>query len=338
MKKYVLHSLFAIFGTLLLSQAIYAGQYYKPIQNRVGVYTELGADAWLSNSAELKNSVGAGLGIGFTYEMQREKFLLNIGVGVNALYNPVKMAGGEYVLRDQIDLDPLYGGGEKMDYYYFTSNRKDQYLSMNIQVPILLGFTSDRFFMLGGVKLGYMLNVLTNASTQVQTKGYNATIGWMENMPMYQYYPGRTLSSSSRCTMKPDVAVSLELGGYVGTLVKGTGYNRFRSKKNYRVSVFADYGLTQINQKSILEPFTTPQRYTTPSEYDMVNAASLRDAISSNIAGKVTNLFVGVKFTALFDLPEPRQCVLCRSDLRFVPRLSKTGKMPSKEKPSQGRR
>ncbi len=340
MKKCFLHSVVAILGCLMLPAAIHAGQYYKPIQNRIGFYTELGADAWLSNSAELKSSIGAGAGVGFNYEMQREHFLLNIGVGANVLYNPVKLGGGEYVLSNQEDLDPLYGPtGELMDYHYFVRDRKDQYVSMNIQVPILLGFTVDRFFMLGGVKLGYMLNLLSQSDANIETKGYNKVIGWMENMPMYQFYPDRTLQTKGRCTLKPDVAVSLELGGYVGERIKGTGYNRFRSKKNYRVSVFADYGLTQINQKSLLEPFTTPQRYVTPATYDMVDASSMRDLISSNIAGKITNLFVGVKFTAMFDLPEPRKCVMCNNEKRFVPRFSQAGKRaPLDSKNSSQRR
>ena len=158
----------------------------------------------------------------------------------------------------------------------------------------------------------------------METKGYNQTIGWLTNMPMYQYYPERTKEDKIRCAFKPDVALSLELGGYVGERVKGTGYNRFRKPKQYRVSVFADYGLLAINKATDKAPVTPPAKYATPAEYDMVDAMSFRDAISSNIAGKINNLFVGVKFTALFDLKEPGQCVMCNSETKFVPRRIQT--------------
>ncbi|MCQ2347748.1 MAG: hypothetical protein MJZ65_01000 [Paludibacteraceae bacterium] len=321
---------------------MYAGQYYKPIQNRLGFWVEAGANSWLMQKSELKNSVGAGMGVGFAYEMQREHFILNIGVGANALYNPVKLENTACTLYNQDDLDPLYGGGagEKLDYMYYMTDRKDHYVNMSIQVPILLGYTSDRFFFLAGAKFGYMLNLQTYCKTTIDTKGYNSVIGTMENMPMYQFYTGREKEDKMRCSLKPDVALSVELGSYLGDVIKGTGYNRFRKKQHYRLSVFADYGLTQINHQSLIEPVVTPERYVAPSTYDMVDAASLHDVVSSSVAGKVNNLFVGIKFTALFDLPEPRECVMCKSDLKFVPKVSQSGKRRTlaDEKPGQRRR
>ncbi|MCQ2311056.1 MAG: hypothetical protein MJZ64_04825 [Paludibacteraceae bacterium] len=312
-------------GGLLFAQCLCAGQYYKPVTNRLGVWTELGADAWLVKDSELKNSIGGGLGVGFGYELQREHFLFDVGIGVNALYNPVKVKDNDCVLYNQFDWDPLYGGGtgEKVDYHYCMVDRQDKYLNLNIQIPIMVGFTANRFFMLAGFKAGYLINVQTFCDATVDTKGYNSVIGMMQNMPMYQYYNNRTMSGKMRCTLKPDLALSIEMGGYLGEIIKGTGYNRFRSKKHLRLSVFADYGLTQINQASSTEPMTMAPAYVPPSQYDMIDAASLKDAASSNIAGKINNLFVGIKFTAFFDLPEPRECVLCKSDLKFIPRKVK---------------
>lgn len=341
-KKCFLYGVLLVLAVLTVTTNVYAGQYYKPVKNRLGFWVEAGANSWLMQKSEIKNSVGAGMGVGFNYELQREKFLLNVGVGANALYNPVKMGDVVCTLYDQDDLDPLYGGGagEKLDYQYCMRERKDQYVSMNIQVPILLGFTNDRFFLLAGAKLGYMLNLQTYCKTTIDTKGYNPVIGTLENMPMYQFYTGREKSEKMRCTLKPDVALSLEMGAYLGDLIKGTGYNRFRSSKHYRLSVFADYGLTQVNQQSLVEPVVTPEKYVAPSTYDMVDAAKLRDVVSSSVAGKMNNLFVGIKFTAMFDLPEPRECVMCKSDLKFVPRVSQSGKRRTlaDEKPGQRRR
>jgi len=292
----------------------------------MGVWTDLGADVWMMSKSELKTSFGGGLGLGMVYEFQQGNFLFNVGFGTNVLYNPVKISNLNVVLPNQDDLDPLYygGAGEKLDYYYYMTNRQDKYLNMNLQVPVMLGFVSNRFFMLAGVKLGYIINLQTFCTSTMETKGYNSTIGWMQNMPMYQFYPERTKSAQTRCTFRPDVAVSFEIGGYVGEMVQGTGYNRFRKPKHFRISAFVDYGLLSINNTSSTAPIVVPSKYVPVKVYDMVDAASYKDAVSSSVAGAVNNLFVGVKFTALFDLPEPRNCVMCNSEHRFVPRRTKT--------------
>jgi len=325
-KKYSLFVIMFVLGSFMFAQSSFAGQYYKPTTSRVGVWADMGVNAWLMKNSQLKNSIGGGLGVGCVYEFQREHFLLNVGLGANMLYNPVKVTDATIVLPNQDDLDPLYYGGvgEKVDYYYDISNRQDKYLNLNIQVPVMVGFVVDRFFMLAGAKLGYMINLLTFTNANVSTRGYNQTIGWMHDMPMYQYYSDRSKSQQLRCSFKPDVALSVELGGYIGEQIKGTGYNRFRKPKQYRLSVFADYGLLSINQSSTRELITPPSKYVTPKEYDMVDEMSFRDAISSNIAGKLNNLFVGVKFTALFNLPEKPGCILCNSESRFIPRRTKT--------------
>jgi len=310
---------------ILVSQDLFAGQYYKPKTNRLGVWTDLGADMWLMNGGELKTSIGGGLGVGMLYEFQQGNFLLNIGLGTNVLYNPVKASGVTIPLPNQDDWDPLYNGGagEKVDYFYNITSRKDNYLSMNVQIPVMFGFRSDRFFMLVGAKFGYMFNLQTWCNTTMSTTGYNQVIGWLKDMPMYQFYPEREKSETMRCTFKPDVAVSLELGGYVGEQVKGTGYNRFRKPRVFRVSGFVDYGLLTTNNPGTTAPIIAPDKYVPPTKYDMVEATSLKDVISSNIAGKINNLFVGVKFTALFNLPEPPTCVMCNSEKKFVPRRTK---------------
>jgi len=324
-KKYFLYGILSVLGLISVSQALYAGQYYKPKTNRLGVWTDLGADVWLMNGGELKTSFGGGAGVGMLYEFQQGNFLLNLGLGTNVLYNPVKASGVTIPLSNQDDWDPLYGPtGEKVDYFYNITTREDKYLSMNVQIPIMLGFRSDRFFMLVGAKFGYMFNLQTWCNSTIETTGYNHTIGWLRNMPMYQYYPEREKSETMRCTFQPDVAVSLELGGYVGEQVLGTGYNRFRKSRTMRVSAFVDYGLLTVNKPGTTAPIIAPDKYVPPTVYDMVDATSMKDVISSNIAGKMSNLFIGVKFTALFNLPEPPTCVMCNSEKKFVPRRTKT--------------
>ncbi len=321
MKKYFLYGILSVLGLIVVAQGTFAGQYYKPHTNRLGVWTDLGANIWMMQKGELKTSIGGGLGLGMVYEFQQDHFLLNLGVGANMMYNPVKVNNLERVLFDQDDIDPLYGPtGEKVDYYYTMKDRKDKYLNVQVQVPVMLGYGSDDFFFLVGAKFGYMINVQTFCDAPMETKGYNHTIGWMQNMPMYQFYPERTKSDKMRCAFNPDVAVSLEIGGYVGERIKGTGYNRFRKPRHFRVSGFVDYGLLSINKATMTDPIIMPEKYVAPSTYDMVEATSLKDAISSNAAGKLNNLFVGVKFTALFDLPQPGECILCNRETRFIPR------------------
>ena len=322
LKKYILHTLFAIiilFGALPLYAA---GGTRGSVKSMLNVWVEGGVNTLLNGGKDINNSVGGAGGLGFGYEMHKGAFIFTAGLGANISYNPVKGKNAEYVLYDQTDFDPV--APDVLDYHYEMADRQDKYLNLALQIPVLVGFQKGRFYMLGGVKLGYIMNLNTSMNATISSYGdYTRSIG-IVRVDNYNFFQGAKISKSGKATFRPDVALSIELGVNLGEEFL-PGYNRFRPKHHYRIAVFADYGLTDIHDKSKLAPLSLPQQYSA-AKNAMRDGVGMRDILSSGMSGKVNNLLVGIKFTTLFDLPEPRRCTMCRTDLPFTSRYTRGAK------------
>jgi hypothetical protein len=86
-----------------------------------------------------------------------------------------------------------------------------------------------------------------------------------------------------------------------------------------------DYGLLDIHSKGTKSALKLPESYDIDPESKnyiyrtrtMVDNLEMNDIMSTNgFASVVKNLVVGIKFTILFQLPEPGQCVICRDNYR----------------------
>ena len=69
-----------------------------------------------------------------------------------------------------------------------------------------------------------------------------------------------------------------------------------------------------------MEFFTAPDHYNAEEAYKtttMIDGLEVNDLMSTTgFAKAVNNLVVGIKFTVLFQLPEPGKCVICRDAYR----------------------
>jgi len=163
--------------------------------------------------------------------------------------------------------------------------------------------------------------------------------------PDYQFFgedSNKKLSSAVKTKLNLDVDLSLEIGGRIGGIITDAqGFDVPKDRVEFRLAVFADYGLFDLHKEGsnlalglkgsggTVIPFVDPttgnpnigyNRSDTPFPTDPVrNTTSMIDNIAMNdimstagFASKVTNLMVGLKFTVLFQLPEPGQCIICR--------------------------
>ena len=111
----------------------------------------------------------------------------------------------------------------------------------------------------------------------------------------------------------------MEVGGRLGTINYAVGYDVPKRKVECRLAGFLDYGLRDIHNHQTLKGFTTPDGYNIEGTYPVYKNTSMVDYLTVNdimstdgFAASVKNLMVGLKFTVLFQLPEPGQCVICR--------------------------
>lgn len=330
MKKRSLYIIFLLFlGSATMLQA------RERISHWMGVWAELGEWSMLPEQSRLNPSIGGAGALGGTYEMQVSHFLLNVGLGAKAGYTSFKTP-------DDLTwyLEPgnhLYGTGPRdrdgwyYDYYAAMDNRRDNYLNVSFQIPVLLGAQFGRFYFLAGVKGDiHMLNRAT-ISGDVRSHGEyeefrmplpgGGYTGYITE-PYDMFYHGEHMKwTQDDVLMRVNVNASLEIGARLGYIPQGTGFDVPKSKVQYRIAAFADFGLMDMHRADTRNGLELPELKTPAENYIQRPELMISHILSTNdIAKRVRNLYVGVKFTVLFEIPAPKRCLLCPdSYIKFSP-------------------
>lgn len=309
-----------LFLALLLS-----GTMSAKVNNYVGAYANLGEWTMLPSQSKYGPSFGVAGGAGALYELQvgpaakTTRFLFDLGVGLQGGMTAYKQGGiMEAVLPNQTDLD-----GDKFDYVYSLSNRRDQYKDIALNVPLMIGVQHKKFYMLAGVKLYTHLYTKTSATTNVTTLGRSEDFDDFRNQPEYQFFENISASGSAKTKLNLDLDVSLEIGGRIGQVIDAVGFDVPKRKIEYRLAGFVDYGLLDLHTAGEMKALITPDGYNTGATAPVYKTTTMIDKLQMNdlmkttdFAKAVNNLVVGIKFTVLFQLPEPGTCVICSDSYR----------------------
>ena len=336
---------------VLLIAFLFGSAANAAVNNYVGAYGFLGEWSMMPSQSSYQTSFGVAGGAGFMYELQAgakykpTRFLFDVGLGVwGGMSSYGQGTNQAAALPNETDLQ-----GETFDYIYEIKNRHDQYNSMAVQIPIMIGVQHKRFYMLAGAKVNMHVLTMAHTTANVTTYGRYEKIPDLRNMPDYQFFTDKPLKGAARTTLKPDIAVSLEMGGRIGVINDAVGYDVPKRKTEIRLAGFIDYGLTDIHNggtnKGLItdgisydtNPLSTNYVYQTTT---MINNLKTNDIMSTQIedaSGKVTpfaksvnSFMIGLKFTILFQLPEPGQCVICRDGYRSSIR-SRRGRLKYEE-------
>ena len=125
--------------------------------------------------------------------------------------------------------------------------------------------------------------------------------------------------------------------------MKAQGRCHFPKRKiEYRIAAFADFGIFDwrsknnggydfegmVNKNYVEDLFVFNENENAylpnpnATGTDMIDGVFLQDIMQTKSYGKVVksvhNLFVGIKFTVLFELPLPKQCVICHDSYRSI--------------------
>lgn len=311
-----------LFFALLLSGTIEA-----KVNNYLGAYANLGEWTMLPSQGKFGPSFGVAGGVGALYELQvgpmqkTTRFLFDLGLGATGGMTSYILSGTqEAVLENQWDLD-----GDPFSYVYGLQKRRDRYNDIAINVPLMIGVQHKKFYMLAGVKLYAHVWTKTQSLATLDTYGRYTDIPDLRNMPEYQFFTGRSVSSGIKTNLNLDVDLSFEIGGRIGEVVDAVGFDVPKRKTEYRLAAFVDYGLLDLHKAGNLQPLVTADKYDTdPASPNyvyhtttMVDNLVMNDIMSTtDFAKAVNNLMVGLKFTVLFQLPEQGTCVICRDAYR----------------------
>lgn len=284
------------------------------VNNYIGVYGNVGEASLLTSLPELPTSdaFGVGGGVGVTYELQAGKgskqFLFTVGVGFDISQSSFDLSGGEQ-RYDAIDTE-----NDPLSFIISPTARKDVYLNGALQVPVLLGGQFGRFYFLAGVKFDLSVLGTSSVKSTIRTIGdYPQFIDPFTSMPDHGFYDNQEMTPfKNKIHFEPNLKVSLELGGRFGVVTDHTGYDVPKPKVQYRLAAYVDYGVMDM---------LSPNRPT--GEYfvwdgavidkDCLSHISMTDVLSTHqVKDALHNLQIGLKFTALFELPKRGACVICR--------------------------
>ena len=312
-----------LFLVLLISGSLQARN-----TNYVGAYLEGGGWALMPSGSKYGPSFGAAGSLGALYELQagnktsETKMLFDVGLGVHGGWTRFDAnLASKMAIENATDLD-----GDSFDYIYEITNRKDAYTNLAAQVPVLIGVQHRRFYMLAGVKAN--INVLTRFKTTATLNTYGSYQRFTElpnfvefrNMPEQQFFENMPLKPVSTPTKwNLDVDFHLELGGRLGFLPEGTGFEVPRRDVEYRLAAFIDYGLLDLHTADTKQLAEAPTSYNAAAAYNpdgtnksMVEGIKLNDVFAtSGFAKAVKDATIGLKFTILFQIHQPEKCVLC---------------------------
>ena len=315
MKKHQLYWLFLLI-------VLFCGPIEAKVTNYVGAYGQVGEWSLMPSQSKYGLSYGIAGGLGFIYELQAgplygpTRFLMQIGVGPQGGMTSFRQSTNMTVERaNQLDVQ-----GDRFDYVYEITNRRDQYTNVGVQVPLLFGLQHRKFYMMAGVKLNANLYSRVNTKAAINTFGRYEDIPDLRGMPEYQFFNNYPLKGSAKANINLiGVDASFEIGGrFGGVITDAVGYDVPKRTIEYRLAAFVDYGILDVHTKKAMEGFIAPQTYNGGDTYPVYGTTTMMDKLqvndimsTANFASKVSNLMVGIKFTVLFQLPDEPKCVLC---------------------------
>ena len=304
----------------------------RAVSSFVDVYGGAGYSAFL-HSIDNTSVPGGGAGmLGVGYFM-KHKSNLNFRAGLEFMF-----------LNSSTKLDPItyqaqytYAPNYTMDYSLDFIKYKEQHNRVSLNIPVMIGGQFKDIYFLAGAKVGLGLlgnyspkGIVTSRLTDMQL------IDDLKNMPNH-YLGDYKFKSNGNLKYGLDAAISLEAGlcidEWMPNDMKEYGTGKEKRAISYRLGLFADYGIMNVNANQTSGDIFLNEANTVNGDkktFEMPNVVNLQNSsilASDRAQGKSLNsLVVGVKFTALLGIDKapkpvkkkPRRRPAVR-DVTFIP-------------------
>lgn len=255
----------------------------------------------VDNVDNTTSRLGGGGEIGGIYQLQRNNFLFQTGLGLN--YS-VSILGVDSMplSANMIDTE-----GATFTYKGIVYDRVDRANVTELFVPLMLGFNVSSFYALVGAKFVYPLMATTRQTALLTTYGdYNGMFYEdFFDMPQHGYANGQPAKTIGQADFSYDVRACVELGGrwpLSGALGKKT------LSTQLEVGLFAEYGV--LNTLKNGDNNLVDVDYT---KYMSVKMNHIYTTLSSSSAS-VNNLRIGLRASLLFpvaDVNSRRKKCMC---------------------------
>ena len=314
----------------------------RDISHRVGMWGQVGYSAILPTNFNYqvepllgfqpKAIGGVGGGVGLGYQLQYKSFLFTTGAELQ-MYNSHTQLGNivrEFSVAQYASM-----------HYAYDYQMQDYWQAGYVQIPLMFGMElSDWYWQLGG-KVGLNVIGTSRLSGQLTTRiRDDELIDDLHNIPShalvdnYDFNANKTMQSvrfGLNAAVAAEIGISLDrwLRPQVKNKRKMTDAQRFARSMHYRVALFAEYGVLNINNVTNIENNASdiPANFTSvlngqpladPS--DLYKEVTYVSALSTESARNayLNPLLVGVKVTMFYELP--------RKDKKMLP-------LPAEPKP-----
>ena len=298
MRRNAHNILVLIFGLVIGMSPLYAGTKLTPdIRHLIGGWGSIGYSGMLHNrtGSQIPSGFAPTLGIG--YRFFRNEFIFQTGVE------------GQYswmtcVMPQEIHRQHMVDADENHEPFLMTatiSDRREVYQTVNVQVPLYVGYEKDYVYALAGLTIGMnMYGTATTEGTMTTQAVYDRLIGIMEFMPNHGLAQVDVKSGVNKFHTNINVMAHAEIGGRLDKVYRKKGYRP--NKHNYRLylGAFVDYGFLNVHQNSA-------EGELLKMDYTQGVSASVTPLMMSTqmLDKKINPLVAGVKFTAMFELPKP---------------------------------
>ena len=298
MRKYayiLLLTIMCLVGDIL---PVYAVSKLNPEnKHMIGVTGGLGYYGLLNNMEGSKVPMGVSPSIGFAYRYYHNGFILQ--TGLDGYYNWSTTVFPK-IVETQRMLDADWNN-EPFRMTATLTDRKDVYQTMSINIPFYLGYEKEKFYFLAGASVGIHVTGSAYTSAHLSTAAdYERFIGLFELMPNHGLLEQDVESKKMSLSLNPNIMLHAEIGGRVDNFNNSTGFRR--RVHNYRIYVagFVDYGVLNSHKNENVGD----QLHL---EFDNgVHATMVPMMLSSQMLNAAVHpLMVGIKVTALFNMPQP---------------------------------
>lgn len=208
-------------------------------------------------NTNVRPSLGGGGLVGLHYEFEYKHFLLQTGFGVGYTINN-NMFQVDDIIADVVEYPTMQ--------YHYTFDKFAETTTYGVAyVPIMLGASFDRWYFLAGAKIGLMsfANTTRYKTDYTVWAADNDVIGPIVNIPNHGLQSYHHEGTKVKIDMNPfNTMLSAEIGVKFDKKAKidserkmddAERYRELRRKKtvnelmHYRLSLFADYGLSNIH-------------------------------------------------------------------------------------------
>ena len=286
-----------IIGMVIEMSPVSAATKLTPDERHMfGVWGSIGYSGLMHNLKGSQIPSGVAPAIGAGYRFYRNGAILQTGVEGQYAWMKCVMPFEVHEQR-MVDAD---ANREPFMMTVTVSDRRESYTMLNVQVPIYAGYEGEKWYMLAGLTVGLnMYGKATSWGTMTTQAVYERLIGIMEAMPNHGLTRVDIESGEKAFRTNVNMMAHVEVGGRLDKVNLKKGYKPTNHLHRLYLAAFVDYGFLNVNKNS--------------SEGDLLKLdftngvqASVAPLMMSTqmLQKRINPLVVGVKFTAMFELPK----------------------------------